>query len=154
MLLNFHPRWCSAVFIVWASSYALLGRTRSRGRCWAAIRLCRHPETSGHVLHMEFDGLEDGGQHGQRSVPLCHTHRPQKGPYPTCVNRSGNVRHRCGSGYAGPTLFLGPFQEDGCRCREWKCGVWYSALQPLRIPSVIRPERRTSVVVLSWTDEL
>ena len=37
----------ASFFIIWASSCnSLLGRTRSRGRCWAAIRLSRHPEPS------------------------------------------------------------------------------------------------------------
>jgi len=51
-----------------------------------------------HVLHGEVDGLDNEGQHGQRSVLLCHTHKPQKGPYPICVSRSRNVRDRCGGG--------------------------------------------------------
>jgi len=46
--------------IVSADSYPLLGWTRSRGRCWAAIRLCRHSEPSGHTLHWEIDGLHQG----------------------------------------------------------------------------------------------
>ena len=29
-----------------------------------------------------------------------------------------------------------------------------SALQPFRIPSVIRPQRRTPVIIVRWTDEL
>ena len=38
-------------FLVWASSYPLQGRSTSRGRCWAAVRLHRHPEASGHAPH-------------------------------------------------------------------------------------------------------
>ena len=64
----------------------LLGRSRSRGRCWTAIRLCHRPE--GHVVHVEVDGLDIEGQHGRRFVLLCHTHRPQRRPYPICTNRS------------------------------------------------------------------
>ena len=67
-----------AIFIVWATSYLLLGRTRSRGRCRAAIQLYRHPEPSGHALHGVVDELDSGGQHGRRSVPLRHSHKPQK----------------------------------------------------------------------------
>jgi len=37
----------------------LLGRTRSRGKCWAAIRLFHRPEPSGRAVHEEFDGLEN-----------------------------------------------------------------------------------------------
>ena len=42
------------VFIVWASSFnQLLGRTRFRGRCWAANQLSHHPEPSGRTVHGE-----------------------------------------------------------------------------------------------------
>ena len=34
----------------------LLGRTRSRGQCWAAIRLSHRPEPSGRVVHEEVGG--------------------------------------------------------------------------------------------------
>jgi len=37
-------------FVVWASFFSPLpGRSRSRSRCWAAIRLSHHPEPSGVV---------------------------------------------------------------------------------------------------------
>jgi len=75
----------------------LLGRTRSRGRCWAAIQLFHRPEPLSHVVHGEVDGLDIGGQHGRRFV-LRHTHRPQRRPYAICTTRSGNVRHLCGGG--------------------------------------------------------
>jgi len=40
----------------WASCYCpLLGRTRSRGRYWAAIRLSCHPELLGQALHGEVN---------------------------------------------------------------------------------------------------
>ena len=60
-------------FIVWANSYSLLGRTRSRCRCWAAIRLCHRPEASGRAVHGEVDWLDIGGQHGRRFVLLRHS---------------------------------------------------------------------------------
>ena len=69
---------CLAVvffFIIWASSYPLLGRTRSRGKWWAAIRLSRHPEPSGHALQGGVNGLDSEGKYGQRSALLCHTHK-------------------------------------------------------------------------------
>jgi len=70
-------------FIVWASCYcSLLGRTRSRGRCWAASRLSRHPEPSGFAVHGEVDVLDMGTRHDRRFILLYHTHRPQKGPCP------------------------------------------------------------------------
>jgi len=47
------------------------------GQVWANIRLSRHPEPSGHAVHGEVNGLDSGGQQGQRSVLPRHTHRPQ-----------------------------------------------------------------------------
>jgi len=86
-------------FIFWPSSFnTLLGRTRPWGRCWAAIRLSHRPESSGHAVHEEVDGLDIGGQHGRRFVFLRHTHRSQRRPCPICTSRSGNVRHGCGGG--------------------------------------------------------
>jgi len=35
---------------------SLLGRTRSRSRCGAAIRLSHRPELSDHAVHGEVDG--------------------------------------------------------------------------------------------------
>jgi len=70
-----------------------------------------------------IDGLDSGGRHGRRFV-LSHTHRLQRRPYPICTGRSGNVRHRCGGGWAGPRFFLGgPFRVCVYRCLELKCGV-------------------------------
>ena len=86
-------------FIIWASFYyPLLGSTRSWSRCWAAIRLFRHPEPSDRAVHEGVDGLDIGGQHGRRFVLLRHTHRSQRRPYPICTSRNGKVRHRYGSG--------------------------------------------------------
>ena len=66
----------------------------------------------------------------------------------------GAILYWCKQERAGPTLFLTrPFHDGGCQCREWKHRVSY-VFQPLRIPSLIRPERRTPVVVVRWTDEL
>ena len=102
----------------------LLGRTRSRGRCWAAIQLSHRPEPSGHAVHGEVDGLDIGGQHGRRLILLRHTHRPQRRPYPICTSRSGNVWHRCEGGLSRTQALLGgSFQGGRCRCRGWKCWV-------------------------------
>jgi len=92
---------------------------------------------------------------GLRSVLLRHTHKPQKGPIPICVSRSGNVRHRCGGGSAGPTLFWqGHSKMMGADIGD-ESAESRSAFQPLRIPLVIHPEHGTSVVVVfRWTDEL
>jgi len=42
--------------------------------------LFRYPELSGHALRGEGDGLNNERQHGQRSVLLRHTFKPQRGP--------------------------------------------------------------------------
>ena len=76
----------------------LLGCTRYRRRCYAAIRLSQRIEPSGHAVHEEVDGLVIRGQHGRRFVLLRHTHRPQRRPYLICTSRSGNFRHRCVGG--------------------------------------------------------
>jgi len=91
----------------------LLGLTRSRGKFWAAIRMFHCPEPSGRVVHGEIDGLVIGRQHSRRFVLLHHTHRLQRRPYPICSSRKWSVRHWCGGGLAGPTLFLGGSS------REW-----------------------------------
>ena len=64
--------------------YPLLGRSRSRGKCWAAIPLSHRPEPSGHAVHGEVDGLDIGRQHGRRFVLLRHSHRPQRGHIHLC----------------------------------------------------------------------
>jgi len=49
---SFTLRWfqLAHIFVVWASCFIpLLGRTRSRGRCWAAIRVSHRPELSGRA---------------------------------------------------------------------------------------------------------
>ena len=70
----------------------LLGRTRSRGRCWAAIQLSHRPAPSGRAVHGEVDGLDIGGQHGRQFVLLRHTRRPQRRSYPICTSWGCNVK--------------------------------------------------------------
>ena len=77
-------------FLLLSEFYPLLGRSRFRGRCWAAIRLSHRPEPSGHAVHEEVDGLDIGGQYGRRFVLLRHTHRPQRRLYPIGTNRSSS----------------------------------------------------------------
>ena len=64
----------SAILLLSQFFWPLFGRTRSHGRCWAAIRLYHRPEPSGHAVHEEVDGFDNGGQHGRRLVLLRHTH--------------------------------------------------------------------------------
>ena len=115
--------------------YPLLSRAT---RCWAAIRLSHCPGPSGCAVHGEVDGLDVGGQHGRRFVLLRHTHRLQRRPHHICTTRSGNVRHRCSGGWAGPRLFLGgSFRGCGYRCRRWKCRVLWGC--PLNLHSIGDP---------------
>ena len=59
-------------FVVWASYFdSLLGCTRSRGRCWAAIQLSHNQEHSGSAVHGEVDGSDIRGQHD--GLFLCIT---------------------------------------------------------------------------------
>ena len=127
------PRWISGQML---SSHSVVSSSRT-------VRPCS-----------TWGGRWIGGQHGRRFVLLPHTHRPQRRPYPICTSRSGNVRHRCGGGWAGNRLFLGgSFLEGGYRCLEIKCGV----LQGCRPPphsTDDRPLHRTYVVVVRKTELL
>jgi len=123
------------------------------GKYWAAIRLSHRPEPSGRVVRGGVDGLDSGGRHGWRFA-LYHTHRPQRRPYPICTSRSGNVRYRCGGGWAGPDSSWEGHSKGVCTgVWNWSaesCGV----ARPLRIPLMICPLHRTYVVVVIKTDEL
>jgi len=71
-------KFCSSLLILLLLSELfkpLLGRTRSRGRCWFAIRLSHRPEPLSHEVHGAVDGLDIGGQQGRRFVLLSDTHR-------------------------------------------------------------------------------
>jgi len=69
----------SVVVVAWASCYyPLLGRTRTRCRCWAAIQLSQQPKPLGNAVHGERDGSDIGGLQGWRFVLLRHTQRPHR----------------------------------------------------------------------------
>jgi len=107
------------------------------------------PEPSGLALHGVVNGLNSGRKHGQWSVRPCATLTScRRAILYLYVSWSGNIRHRCGGSKTGHILFLaGPFQEGGCDVGD-ESAESRSVLQPLRIPSVIRPARRISVVVV------
>ena len=124
-------------FIVWVSSFnPLLGRTRSRGRCRAAIRLSHRPEPSGRAIHGQVDGLDSEGQYGQpvyssathsqaAEEAITHLYKQER-------KRPALVRRRLSRTQA----VLGRvIPGNGYRSRGWKCC-------PLRIPLVIRPLRQ------------
>jgi len=98
-----------------------------------------NPERSGRAVHGEGNELNCEGQYGRCSVLLRHIHKPTKGPYPNCVSRKLLGQTHAVLSRAIP----GGSADVGDECTE-SCIVF----QPLRIPSVIRPERRTFVVVV------
>ena len=132
----------------------LLGPTRFRGRCWAAIQLSHRPEPSGRAVHREFDGLDIGGQHGRRFVVPRHTQRPQMRPYTICASKSGNARHRCEAVKPDPCCSWQGLSRRVGASVGYESTVSRSVVETLHIPLVIRPEHRTYVVVVRWTDEL
>ena len=69
----------------------------------------------------------------------------RRGHTPVCV-RSGNIWHRCGGGWAGPTLFLaGSSQEGGCRCGSCYPTTPHSIGDPPGAPALLLlPDELTS----------
>ena len=134
------------IIIFWACSFiTLLGRNRSWG-CWAANRLSHHPEPSGHAIHEEVDSLDIGRQHGQQFDLLRHTPKPQKQPYCICVNRSRNICHLCGGGWARAVLGR-PFQEG-------ESGMKARSLVVLSKLSTFHQWSAQTVALLLLSDEL
>ena len=96
----------------------------------------------------EVDWLNIGVQHGRLFVLLRNTHRPQKKPYPICTTRSGEWNTGAEAGKTDPCSSLkghsGRVGEAVGDENAESCGV----VRPLRIALVIRPLRRTYVVVV------
>ena len=133
----------------------LLGRTRSRDRCWAVIRMSHHPEPSGRAVHVEVGGLGIGGQHGRRFALLRHTHKPQRGH--TAFVQAGAEMSDTGVEAVKPEPRFAWKGHSG----RVDAGVGdesaesRNVVQPLRFPLVIRPGRRTYVIAaVRWIDEL
>jgi len=108
----------SCFIIVWASPFSpLLGRTRSRGRCWVANRLSLIIRSRQAVQSMGRSMV--WSEHWKTTWSTVWSSSPhsqaQKRPYPICANWSANVRHRFGGGWAGPTLFLAGLSQKGGR---------------------------------------
>jgi len=142
-------------FFFWASCYCpLLGRTRCRDRCWAAILLCRHPEPSDSADHGEVDGL-DIGDDTVDGLVFCTLTGRRGGRIPfvqaggeTSDTGAEAVKPDSRCSWKGHSRRVGASVEDES---AESCRV----VQPLRISSVIRPVRRTYVVVVDrWNDEL
>ena len=103
----------------------LLGRTRSRGKWWAAIRLSHRPEPSGHAIRGEVDGLDIGEQHGRRFVLLCQTHRLQRWPLTHLYKQERKRPIVVWRRFSRTQALLGRVIPgvDECRCWGWKGGV-------------------------------
>ena len=100
------------------------------------------------AVHEEIDGLDIGGQHGRRFVFLRHTHRPQRRHTPfvhagveTPHTGAEAVKPDPSSSWEGHSGRVGAGVGDE---NAESCGV----VRLLRIPLVIRPLRRTNVVVV------
>ena len=101
-----------------------------------------------HAVHGEVAGLDIGGQHCRRFVFLRHTHTSQRRPYPflqagaeTSDNGAEAVElnsKRCIWHCHSERVGTGDQNENA-----ESCGV----IHPLRMPLMIRPLRRTHVVV-------
>ena len=115
------------------------------GRCWAAIQLFQHPEPSSHAVHGEVDGFDFKGQHGRRFVLLRHTYRPQRRQARAETSDIGaeavKPNPRCSRKVLSRRVGVGDRSAES-----------RSAVQPLHIPSMIRPERCTPDI--RQTDEL
>ena len=96
-----------------------LGRTRSRGRCWAAIRLFHRPEPLGHAVHggsMDWtlkDKVVDG-------LFFCATLTGRSGSHTPFLQIWAATPD---AGTEAVTSDPGSSWEGRCRCRGWKCGV-------------------------------
>ena len=142
-------------FFFWAScsNHCLAALDLGIGRCWAAIWLSHRPDPSGHVVNGEVDGLDIRGQHGRRFVLLRHTQAAkeavphlykQERKRPTLVwRRLSQTQALLGRAFRGVGASVGDENAESC-------GV----VQPLHIPLVIHPLRRTYVVVARKTDEM
>ena len=138
-----HPIAKIGTFPIWVSCYyPLLGPTWSRRRCWAAIQLSDHPEPSGRVVH-EVHGLNSSAPHSQAAEAAIPCLCKQERKCPTPVRRRLSWTHASWKGHS--TRVGADVGDESTDSR--------SVLRQLRTPSVIRSERRTSVVV-RWIDEL
>ena len=147
-----NEKFSCLTFFFWASS---------SNHCWAALDLAASVEQSFHCLIVQNrqalqsmrsmdwtleDNMVDGfsfaphSQVAEEAIPYLYM-QEQKHPI--------SVRRRL----SGPTLFLGgSFRVLSGVGDENVWVLW--VVRPLRIPMVIRPLRRASVVVARQTDEL
>ena len=119
-LLEMHQ---SCFFVVWASCCCpLLGHSKSRGRCWAAIWFSHHPKPPGRPVH---GGRWIGHRRTKWSV-VCSAPHSQAAEeamphlYKQAWKRPTLVRRRLSRTNA---LLGRVIPRGGCRCRGWKCGV-------------------------------
>jgi len=109
--------------------------------------LSHHPEPPGRAVHEEVDGLDTDGQRGRRLVLLRHSHRPRRGHAPFVQAGAETSNTGVEAVKPDPRCSWKSHPEGvgaivGDESTESRGGV-----RPLRIPLVIRLERRTYVVV-------
>ena len=138
------------VFVIWASyCNPLLDRTRSRGRCWAAIQLSHRPEPCspwgrwiGHWM-TTWSTVCSSAPHSQAAEDILHLYKQER-KRPTPVRRRLSRTHT----FLGRAIPGGWVPVSGMKVPSLR-----SVLQPFCIPLVIRPVHCTYFVV-RWTDEL
>jgi len=96
----------------WLLLSTVVGRTRSCGRRWAAVRLSRQQELSGRAVHEELDGLDIERQHGRRLF-VCATLTGRRRDHTPSV-RAGADASNTGAEAFSQTQ---QFQEVECRFR-------------------------------------
>jgi len=101
---------------------SLLGRTRSRGKCWGANRLSHRPQPSGRAAHKEGSMDWTFENNMVDSLLYCVT---LTGP------REGHTRFiqaRAETSDTGAKAVLGKIIPGlGCRCRVWKYELFQEA---------------------------
>ena len=114
------------------------------------------PEPSGRALHEEVDRLDIVGQCDRWLVLLRHTHRSQR--WLICTSRSGIYFFlQEGAENAGTAAeAVKPDPSSSWKGHSWVVGSCVGdeiakscrVVHPLRVPLLIRPVRRTYVVVV------
>ena len=123
----------------------LLGHTRSRGKCWAAIPLSHHPDPWIGHWSTTWSTVWSSAPHSQPAgEAIPHLCKPEW-KHSTLVRRRLSRTHAVLGRVIPRGWVFGVGNESTPSCK---------VVQPLRLLLVIRPIRRTYVVVVRWTDEL
>ena len=121
----------------WASSFnPPLGRARSRGRCWATIRLSHRPEASGHTVYEVVDGLDIGGHMVDGLFRAPHTQAEEE-----AIPQAGAETFDTGVEAVEPHPYCsweGHFEGVDPGGRD-ESAEFYRVVQTLRVPLVLHP---------------